>query len=339
MARAAAARMLLLVVIGAIGSGCGGTDATTTKELPRAPLAAIIKGLDNPFFATMRDGLVATAARYHAPLHVAAAADVNDAAGQAARVQPEAGQPAGCYIVAPTNQTNLIAPLARVPKGTPIVNLDLPIDRKQAAALGVRITTFIATDNLQAGRAAADAMARSVDHGARIAVIMGPSGDANSKARVDGFRAGAAGRFSVVATAAADWDRLKGRHATADLLAADPRLTGVFAANDLMALGAAGAVDRAGRRGRVAVVGVDGIPAALTAVERGDIAATVAQAPYVMGQLGVEACLASAAGRHVPATIRAPLQVVTPANVKDIAQRYPKLLGRFDDPVIGLLPK
>jgi ribose transport system substrate-binding protein len=328
--------MLIALVF---ATGCGGAGKATTKESSRAPVAAVIKGLDNPFFATMRDGLVAAAARYRAPLSVAAAADVNDAAGQAARVQPGVGQATSCYIVAPTNQTNLIRPLARVAKGTPIVNLDLPIDRKQASALGVNITTFIATDNLQAGRAAADAMARSVARGARVAVIMGPSGDANSQARTDGFRSAAAGRFSVVATAAADWDRLKARRATAGLIAADPRLTGVFAANDLMALGAAGATDAAGRRGRIAIVGVDGIPGALTAVARGDIAATVAQSPYTMGQLGVEACLASAGGKHVPATIRAPLQVVTRANVVAFAKSYPKPLGRFDDPIAGLLSK
>jgi ABC-type sugar transport system substrate-binding protein len=329
----------MLLVLGVIGIGCGGAHTATTNGSSHAPVAAVIKGLDNPFFATMRDGLVATAARYNTPLAVAAAADVNDAAGQAARVQPGVGQPTGCYIVAPTNQTNLIRPLARVAKDTPIVNLDLPIDRRQAAALGVRITTFIATDNLQAGRAAADAMARSVVRGARVAMIMGPSGDANSQARTDGFRIGAAGHFSVVTTAAADWDRLKSRRAMAELLAADRRLTGVFAANDLMALGAADAVAAAGRRGGVAIVGVDGIPGALTAVAHGDIAATVAQSPYTMGELGVEACLASVAGKHIPATIRAPLQVVTRANVVAITKSYPKPLGRFDDPIIGLLPR
>jgi ABC-type sugar transport system substrate-binding protein len=46
---------------------------------------AVIKGLDNPFFGTMRDGLVATSGRYGTSLRVDAAAGVDDAASPAWR--------------------------------------------------------------------------------------------------------------------------------------------------------------------------------------------------------------------------------------------------------------
>jgi ABC-type sugar transport system substrate-binding protein len=322
--------MFVLLAVCAATTACGSGHRAVTKQ-PTPSVVAVIKGLDNPFFASMRDGLVATAAAHGAPLRVDAAADVNDAAGQASRLQSNGA--AGCYIVSPINTTNLIGPLSGLSPKTPIVNIDLPVAQQQAAALGVHVTTFIGTDNLAAGRAAAEAMARFIPRGARVAVLTGPSGDANSQARSDGFRNATAMRFRVVASAAADWDTGKAQRATAELLMRDPHLAGIFAANDLMALGAAAAVEAAGRGGDVAVVGVDGIREALRAVKSGKLSATVAQYPYTMGQLAVEACLAAARGATVPARIDAPLQVVTRRNVTRVEASFPKPLAAFNDPL------
>ena len=110
------------------------------------------------------------------------------------------------------------------------------------------MTTYVGTDNVAAGEAGAKAMARLLDRGARVAVIAGIPGDAGSGARVRGFKAGAAGRLRVVQTVAADFVRSRAQLATAELLRADPKLEGVFAVNDEMALGVADAVQRAGRR-------------------------------------------------------------------------------------------
>ena len=43
------------------------------------------------------------------------------------------------------------------------------------------------------------------------------------------------------------------------------------------------------------------------------MSATVSQYPYTIGMLGVEACLAAAAGGSLPAKVDAPIQVVTEA--------------------------
>jgi ABC-type sugar transport system substrate-binding protein len=333
------AATLVLVALCGAAAGCGGKDHSVVSKPPTPSIVAVIKGLDNPFFASMRDGLVSTAAREGAPLRVDAAADVNDAAGQASRLESDESESKGCYIVSPVNTTNLIGPLSKRAPQTPVVNIDLPIAQQQAAALGVHISTFITTNNAAAGAAAARAMASLVPRGGLVALLTGPSGDANSQARIDGFRKGSAGRFRVVATAAADWDRGKAQRATAVLLASETGLDGIFAANDLMALGSATAVEAAGRRGDVAVVGVDGIREALRAVASGKLSATVAQYPHTMGQLGVEACVAVARGKKIPARIDAPLQLVVKSNVAEVERSFPKPLEAFDDPLAKLLNK
>jgi hypothetical protein len=61
MARTVAARTLLAIVPCVIGPGCGRPGYGYDEAVLSIPLVAVIKGPDNPFFATLRDGLVATA--------------------------------------------------------------------------------------------------------------------------------------------------------------------------------------------------------------------------------------------------------------------------------------
>ena len=318
----------LPVVLAAIVLGCGGDDATRGGDV-----AAVIKGVENPFFAAMRDGLVATAERHDVTLRLSAAASLQDTAGQAARLESLAASRAGCYVVNPINRTNLIQALTHLPEGTPIVNIDSPIGTEAADAVDVAVTSYIGTDNVAAGGLGADAMAGFVDPGAEVAVIAGIPGDVTSGDRARGFAEGADGRFAVTETVAADFDGEKARLAAADLLGEDPGLDGFFAVNDQMAIGVAKAVRAAGRQGEVAVVGVDGIRQALGAVERGSLAATVAQYPYTIGQLGLEACRAAGRGDPVPARIDAPIEVVTRANVADARASFPEPAEPFESPL------
>jgi ribose transport system substrate-binding protein len=125
--------------------------------------------------------------------------------------------------------------------------------------------------------------------------------------------------------------------AAADMLAERPGIAGFFAANDQMALGVSRAVAHAGRRGTVAVVGVDGIEEALAAIRRGEMSATVSQYPYTIGKLGVEACLAAAAGKSLPAKVDAPIQVVTRRNVERAQAKFPQPVEPFDGPFARML--
>jgi ABC-type sugar transport system substrate-binding protein len=327
----------LIGLIAAFVSDCGRGDQGTTPEGRARELAAVIKGLDNPFFVTMRDGLAAAAREHRVRIAVDAALELQDTAGQAAALESLAAKHDACYIVNPIDQTNLIDSLASVRGGTPIVNIDSPVDKSAARAEGVRIATYIGTDNIAAGRLAADGIARFVPRGGRVAVVTGIPGDASSSARTKGFIAGARGRVSVVASVSADFDREQARLAALKLLRSRSAIDGFFAVNDQMALGVSDAVRALGKTGDVAVVGVDGIAEALAAVKRGAMSATVAQYPYTIGQLGVEACLAAIRGRRLPLIVRAPIQLVTDANASRALANLPRPVEKFADPLAGLL--
>ena len=329
-------RILVVAVVAVLAAGgCGGDSGA--RDSGDARVGVVIKGLDNPFFAAMKQGVLAAAHELRADVRVDAATGLDDTAGQAAKLEARIAQRLDCYVVNPINQSNLAQALSHVPDGTPIVNLDSPVGADDARALGIRISTYIGTDNTAAGRMAADTMAGLVRRGARVGVIGGISGDATSAARIDGFRAGARGRFDSLDPVSADWDARKAKQAAGALLGDERGIDGFFAANDQMALGVARAVADAGRKGRVAIVGVDGIEQALAAVRRGVMSATVSQYPYTIGMLGVEACLGAASGKPLPAQVDAPIQVVTRRNVARAEAKFPQPVEPFKSPFAALV--
>ena len=91
------------------------------------------------------------------------------------------------------------------------------------------------------------------------------------------------------------------------------------------------------RPGQIKIISVDGIEDALKAVKSGDLTATVAQYPYAIGQMGVEACQAAAAGKTLPANVKAPVQVVTKANADKALAERPSRSTPYDDPFTALI--
>jgi ABC-type sugar transport system substrate-binding protein len=326
-------RRILVAAVLATGAAAGcGDDDSGTHDGGGERLGVVIKGLDNPFFAAMQEGVLAAADDRKADVRLSAATGLEDTAGQASKLEALIGEEVDCYVVNPISQSNLAEALSHVPQHTPIVNIDSPVGAEEARALGIDISTYIGTDNEAAGGLAADTMAELVGRGASVGVIGGISGDATSAARIDGFRASARGRFDPLDPVSADWDERKAMLAARTLLRDEPGIAGFFAANDQMALGVAEAVADHGHQGRVAVVGVDGIQEALEAIDRGAMSATVSQYPYTIGSLGVEACLAATSGEPLPAKVDAPIQVVTRRNVARAKENFPRPVLPFKSP-------
>ncbi|BCN31166.1 substrate-binding domain-containing protein [Anaeromicropila herbilytica] len=65
-------------------------------------------------------------------------------------------------------------------------------------------------------------------------------------------------------------------------------LAAVFCENDRMALGAAKAIEEAGKKGQIILIGFDGISAAIEAIKEGLMQGTIAQQPIKMGRIGAE---------------------------------------------------
>lgn len=136
-----------------------------------------------------------------------------------------------------------------------------------------------------------------------------------------------------MAKAPADYDQAKAQTVTDALLKAHPDITGIFAANDTMGLGAAQSVRNAGKK--IKIISVDGITAALKAVKAGTLTGTISQYPYAEGQLAVQACVKLVAKGSVPARVVAPIQLIDKQNADAAIAAFPQPIVPYDNPITG----
>ncbi|MET9338256.1 substrate-binding domain-containing protein [Nonomuraea sp. NPDC003804] len=317
-------------------AGAGGGSAAQQKAA-QEKYAAVIKGLDNPFFQAMKQGIDDQAGAGGVTVTVQAANSITDTTGQADKLNGLAGQDFSCYVVNPITGTNLIQGLAQISAmNKPIVNIDSPVDPAAAKSANVKLATYIGTDNVEAGKTAGQQMTKLLPSGGNVAVIGGIAGDVTSGARVEGFQQGLGPNLKVVQTVAANWERQAALTAATDIMRAHPDLAGFFAANDDMGLGVARAVANEGRTGKVKVISVDGNKEAVEAVKAGTLNGTVSQYPYAIGVMGVEACQAATAGKTLPPTVKAPIEMIVKDNADQALATAPKPFQAYDDPFKAL---
>jgi len=191
----------------------------------------------------------------------------------------------------------------------PVIVLDVGVNSG-------KIETFIVSDNLKGGELAGEFIAQKLGGKGKVAHIQCQLGYKIPALRGEGFtnvmkKYG----IEIVAKQPADSQRSLGMKVMEDFIQAHPDLNAVFCENDEMALGALEAVKAAGLQDKIIVVGFDAIPDALCSIKNGELAATVAQKPYEIGKMGVDAALKVLKGEKLPETIYVPVELVTPENV------------------------
>ena len=109
---------------------------------------------------------------------------------------------------------------------------------------------------------------------------------------------GTGGKVKLLDFQPADWNEQKAFEIMqAWLTRFGDEIKGVFAANDGMGMGALEALRQSGLAGKVPVVGIDGIAAAVTAIEAGEFAGTVAWDPLWTGGMGLAIPYAHVTGK------------------------------------------
>ena len=114
--------------------------------------------------------------------------------------------------------------------------------------------------------------------------------------------------MTIVAKQTADFNRAKGLEVMENILQAQPEIEAVFAHNDEMALGALEAVKASGRD--IITVGFDATDDAVESVGAGELVATVAQQPKLMGERGIEIVLQVLKGETVEKSIPVALELI-----------------------------
>ncbi|MFE3688729.1 substrate-binding domain-containing protein [Streptomyces sp. NPDC059095] len=288
-----------------IGAGYLLNPGSSGSAKPK--LGMSLSTLNNPFFVQMKAGAQAEAKAEGIDLTVTDAQ--NDASQQANQIQNFTGSGMKSIIVNPVD-SDAVGPAVRGANKAdiPVIAADRGVNKAETA-------TLVASDNAAGGRLAARTLAEKLGGKGRIAVLQGTAGTSVSRERGAGFTEGlkAYPGIEVVARQPADFDRTKGLDVMTNLLQSHPDVTGVFAENDEMALGAVKALgDRAGSA--VAVVGFDGTPDGVKAVAAGTLYASVAQQPEELGRIAVRNAVLATRGKKPDSAVKVPVKVVTREN-------------------------
>ncbi|MFH8799434.1 substrate-binding domain-containing protein [Streptomyces sp. NPDC017936] len=299
----ALAAVVTVAIVGATSFLHGGSPAASK---PKVGLA--LSTLNNPFFVQIQSGAKAEAKKLGVDLTVTDAQ--NDASQQANQLQNFTSSGLDAIVVNPVD-SDAAGPAVRAAGKAeiPVIAVDRGVNKATAQAL-------VASDNVAGGELAAKTVAEKLGGTGKIVILQGQAGTSAARERAEGFAKGlkAYPGIQVLAQQPADFDRTKGLDVMSNLLQAHPDVQGVIAANDEMALGAIKALGaKAGTS--VQVVGFDGTPDGLTAVEGGTLYASVAQQPSELGRIAVDNALKAIEGEKVEQTVKVPVKVVTKENV------------------------
>jgi len=292
-------KLVALVVIMSFMMVAGFAGAAEAYDVGLA-----ISTLDNPFFVDLADGAEEAAEELGVNLTVVDAGD--DAATQMSSVEDLVIQGMDLIAINPVDGDAIVPAIEEADMmNIPVITVDRGAETD--------VAVHIASDNVEGGRMAAEYMAEMLNNEGRVIELEGIPGTSAARERGEGFNEimDEIEGIEIIARQPADFNRAQGMSVMEDLLEAHENIDAVFAHNDEMALGAIEAIDAAGLTDEIMVVGFDAIGDALTAIEEGTLAATIAQQPHEMGRLTIEMAVQLLDGEEVDAFVPVPLELIT----------------------------
>lgn len=253
---------------------------------------------EHQFYRDLEAGLNSEAAKYGYKLIVVAGEF--DPAKQAAQMEDFISQKVDAIIVAPCDSRAVGSSVAEANKANiPVFTVDIASLSPQG-----KVVSHIASDNVEGGRQAGELMAKALKGEGKVVVINHP-GITSVLDRVAGFREVLARypKIKVIADVPAWGQRDKAMAVMEDMLLKVPDVDGVFGINDDSALGAAAAIEAAGKIGKIVVVGYDATPEAKQAIKDGKIYGDAIQYPTRIGVLAIQTINSYFSGKKVPAVV------------------------------------
>jgi len=289
----------ILAILALLLVACGPQAAEEETEGYTVGLS--LSTLNNPFFVTLKEGAEAAADTAGVSLVVMDSQD--DATVEATNMEDLIQQGVDVILVNPTDADAIVPSIEKANAA------DIPVFTIDRGASGGEIVSHIASDNVAGGAMAAEFLCEAIGGEGNVVELEGIAGTSAARDRGQGFNdymSASCSGVTIVAKQTANFNRAEGLTVFENILQAEPDITGVFAHNDEMILGAIEAAVAAGREG-IVFVGFDAVDDAVAAVDAGTLAATVAQQPSEMGRLGVENAVVYLAGgsvdTYIPVTL------------------------------------
>jgi ribose transport system substrate-binding protein len=253
------------------------------------------------FYISMACGAQSAADEYGAELTVQAP-DKFDATLQTPLLNAVVQSKPDAILIAPNDAVAMIAPIQdAINAGIAVFTVDTFIAKDIAIS-------NIASDNVQGGTIAADALAKLIGETGSVYVQNVKPGISTTDQRQQGFEEGIK-KYPNIKYLGVDFnndDPTTAASQTAAKIQANPDLAGIFGTNLFGAEGAATAIKEAGKTGQIKVVGFDAGPQQVKDLRDTVVDVLIAQHPYDIGNTAVKMAV-----EYLNGTQKSPPKVVT----------------------------
>ncbi|GAB1583980.1 MULTISPECIES: substrate-binding domain-containing protein [Phyllobacteriaceae] len=248
----------------------------------------------HPFYNELAKAITEEAKAKNVPLEISIAnQDLNK---QLADVEDFIVKGIEVLIISPVDSKGAVAAIKRAESaGIKVITVDVPVE-------GAEVSSYIGTDNYAGGVKAGELMAAELGSKGNVAIIDYPTVQSVVN-RVKGFKDAIAKHPDMkIVAVQTGITRAEALSVAQNMLQANPDINGIFGFGDDAALAAAVAVKSAGLSGKVKVIGFDGMPEAIAAVDNDpDMVGVIQQFPDQMGKLAVDTAVKVMADEKVPA--------------------------------------
>jgi len=197
--------------------------------------------------------------------------------------------------------------------GIPLIAVDVPIPYP--------VDCLVRSDDLHGAAEGAAFLAERLEHRGKVVHLQGEMAAPVAQLRSAGVHhvLDRYPEIEVIDTDQGKWNRATTLPLMRALLAQHPDIRGAIAANDPMALGAMDALAEAGLD-RATIIGVDGDPDALIAIENGRMSGTIRRSPYQLGRTAIETAIGVIQGAELPKEVLLDdMKLITAENVAHAA--------------------
>ena len=311
--------LISALMIGSALAGCGSSngsaDSTNSTDgsgdAAAAKVAYLTPSLDVPFWRYVRHGVEDELAKNG--IECVTYDSKDDANTQMSNAQDAITKQVDAIVISPTDSASCASVLSLAQESdVPVVICDIGTDSGE-------YLSFISTDNEAGGKAIGEYIASQLEAGTEVAQITLNQARINGVLRKDGFDAGIAENnlVDVDFKQMEKVNRSEGETYAQDLITAHPNLGAIFCHSEDPAMGAASALEAAGRTD-VLIAAFDCSPEIVEGIRNGSIAGTSAQQPVLMGRNAAQAIVDHLAGKEVEKEITMDTMLVTKDNIDDV---------------------
>lgn len=274
-------------------------------------IMVIVKMDSGDFWPVVRMGAEAAGKEFGVNVSYAGPQEEDDIDGQIQLVKNAIDAKYDAIVIASCDYNRLVGITDKA------ASLKIPVIVIDSAINSNTVKSFIATDNIDAGAKAGEALVKYCGEDNDIAVMNFVKGAATAEQREEGFLKYIQQypNIKVVSKEYCFSDEKLAEDLTRKVLDKNNNIDAFVCLNAYSTVGVAKAIKSLNLDERIKIIGFDSTPVETSLIEKGVIQATVIQNPFSMGYLGVKSAVAAIDGKSLPKFIDTGAKVIDKENM------------------------